>query len=98
MLRNASQFCRDAGHAAARVAAFVRRMVDELGGDQVGTIGRLELTPNVVNVIPGHALLTVDLRNTSEELLQAALDAEAVVAAGTRTTWPLRSSAAPCSW
>lgn len=69
---------RDAGHAAAQVVTFVRRMVDAMGGDQVGTVGKIDLTPNVVNVIPGHASLTVDLRNTTESGLQ---DAEARLAA-----------------
>jgi len=43
-----------------------------MGGDQVATVGVTELTPNLINVIAKAALLTVDLRNTSEQKLQYA--------------------------
>src|SRR6266851_3239026 len=54
----------DAACAAAEIALFVRRMAQELGGNQKGTVGRVELFPNLVNVIAERAVLTVDLRNT----------------------------------
>jgi N-carbamoyl-L-amino-acid hydrolase len=57
---------------AAEVTVFVRRPVRELGGHQVGTVGRVELHPNLVNVVPARAVLTVDLRNTDETVLQEA--------------------------
>jgi N-carbamoyl-L-amino-acid hydrolase len=62
----------DAGFAAASVAAFVRALATEMGGDQVATVGRMELSPNLVNVIARRALITVDLRNTDESLLREA--------------------------
>jgi N-carbamoyl-L-amino-acid hydrolase len=62
----------DAGHVAAEITTFVRRLVREIGGRQVGTVGKLDLSPNVVNVIPGRASLTVDLRNSDNDLLQEA--------------------------
>ena len=62
----------DAGWAAGSVIAFVRELAHELGGDQVATVGRIEFFPNLVNVVPNRAVLTVDLRNTSEALLQKA--------------------------
>ncbi|WP_419918895.1 Zn-dependent hydrolase [Candidatus Poriferisocius sp.] len=69
---------RDAGLAAARVAAFVHDLAGEFGPPQVATVGRLELHPNLVNVVASDAVLTVDLRNTDEALL---LEAEARLAA-----------------
>ncbi len=63
---------RDAGRAAAEIVAGVRAVADELGGAQVATVGALDLTPNLVNVVPSSARLTVDLRNTDEVLLQKA--------------------------
>jgi len=63
---------RDAGLAAAEVATFVRRLADELGADQVGTVGVVELGPNVINVIANRARVTVDLRNTDEAALKEA--------------------------
>ena len=63
---------RDPGYVAGEIVSFVRRVTSELGGDQVGTVGRLELSPNLVNVVPASATLTVDLRNTDEATLQEA--------------------------
>lgn len=63
---------RDAGYAAAAIAGFVRRLAGEIGGNQVGTVGAIELHPNLINVIAARARLTVDLRNTDEKALQEA--------------------------
>jgi N-carbamoyl-L-amino-acid hydrolase len=63
---------RDAGYVAAATSAFVRQLVLEMGGAQVGTVGVTELRPNLINVIASHARFTVDLRNTDEHLLQEA--------------------------
>ncbi len=60
---------RDPGYVAAAVAMFVRQLASELGGRQVGTVGRVELHPNLVNVVAATASLTVDLRNTDEATL-----------------------------
>lgn len=62
----------DAGWAAAAVAVHVRDMATRMGGRQVATVGRLDLAPDLVNVVAGSAVLTVDLRNTDEALLAAA--------------------------
>lgn len=61
---------RDAAAAAAGIVSYVRKLASEMGGGQRGTCGALELSPNVVNVIPGRAVLTVDLRNSDEEELR----------------------------
>jgi N-carbamoyl-L-amino-acid hydrolase len=63
---------RDPLHAAARVTTFVRDLTGDLGGDQVGTVGRMEVHPNLVNVVPAHVVMTVDLRNTDESVLREA--------------------------
>jgi N-carbamoyl-L-amino-acid hydrolase len=63
---------RDAGYVAAEVATYVRRLAQELGGHQVGTVGRLDLHPDLVNVVAARATLTVDLRNTDEPVLAEA--------------------------
>jgi N-carbamoyl-L-amino-acid hydrolase len=62
----------DAGYAAAALAVAVRRIATELGGAQVGTVGRLGIEPGLVNVVGGRATLTVDLRNTDADLLAEA--------------------------
>jgi N-carbamoyl-L-amino-acid hydrolase len=63
---------RDAGYAAARVVTFVRDLAHDLGGHQVGTVGRLDLHPDLVNVVAARATLTVDLRNTEQAVLEQA--------------------------
>ena len=62
----------DAGYVAAAIAVEARRLATQMGGDQVATVGVTEFKPNLVNVIPNHALLTLDLRNTDEALLKQA--------------------------
>ncbi len=59
----------DAGYVAAATSVFLRGLARELGGDQVATVGRATLHPDLVNVIPGRAVFTVDLRNTDEAVL-----------------------------
>ena len=63
---------RDAGYVAAEIATFARRLAGELGGAQVATVGRFEVRPDLVNVVPAGATLTVDLRNTDDAALQRA--------------------------
>ena len=63
---------RDAGYAAASVATFVRSLAEDLGHPQVGTVGMIDLHPNLVNVVAASATLTVDLRNTDNEVLTRA--------------------------
>lgn len=60
---------QDAGVAAARVIAFLDRLAREeyRAGATVGTIA---FGPNAINVIPGRARFTVDLRNPEETALQ----------------------------
>jgi len=62
---------RDAGYLAASVNVFVRALAQEMG-NQVGTVGALSLTPNLINVVPNRAVFTVDLRNTDEVKLKQA--------------------------
>ncbi|MBF0279517.1 MAG: Zn-dependent hydrolase [SAR324 cluster bacterium] len=62
----------DAGYCAAKIAVFARELALRMGGNQVATVGAIDLKPNLINVIPNHAVMTVDLRNTDEALLQEA--------------------------
>jgi N-carbamoyl-L-amino-acid hydrolase len=62
----------DAGYAAAAVVSFVRELTREMGGAQVATVGKVDLHPNLINVIAARATLTVDLRNTDEAMLMRA--------------------------
>lgn len=54
----------DAALVAAQVAVFARDIARRLGGRQLATVGAVQLSPNLVNVIAQKAVFTVDLRNT----------------------------------
>tara|TARA_Y100001958_G_C21178947_1_gene509217 strand:- start:802 stop:1344 length:543 start_codon:yes stop_codon:yes gene_type:complete len=62
----------DAGWVAGEITSYVRRLVNEIGGNQVGTVGKIDLVPNLVNVVASKATMTVDLRNTDDEILKDA--------------------------
>ena len=62
----------DPAYAASMIGVFLRELASSMGGNQVCTVGRIELVPNLVNVVPKSATVTVDIRNTDEDLLQHA--------------------------
>jgi N-carbamoyl-L-amino-acid hydrolase len=62
----------DAGYCAAAIGTFLRGLAREMGGSQVCTMGKVDLHPNLINVIAARATVTVDLRNTDEAALQDA--------------------------
>lgn len=62
----------DPAYVAAEITVFLRKLAGEFGGDQVCTVGKLDLFPNLTNVVPARATLTLDVRNTDEKLLQSA--------------------------
>ena len=63
---------RDPGVVAAAIVSGARALAREMGGSQVATVGRLDFTPDLVNVVPAKATMTIDLRNTDESALQQA--------------------------
>jgi N-carbamoyl-L-amino-acid hydrolase len=70
----------DALVAAADVVKAVRLIPLQIGNDMVGTVGWLDITPNIVNAIPGKAVFTADLRSPSEaDIDQALADLELAV-------------------
>jgi len=62
----------DPALVAAEITVFLRRLATEMGGHQVCTVGKVDLHPNLTNVVPARATLTLDVRNTDEELLRTA--------------------------
>lgn len=64
---------QDALVAASQLVLAVneigRRRDELLTGDQVATVGAMQLTPNVANTIPGQVELTVDMRDLSNDCL-----------------------------
>ncbi len=60
----------DPGFVAAACANFARELALDIGHPHVATVGRIELHPNLVNVVAASATFTIDLRNTDEQKLQ----------------------------
>jgi beta-ureidopropionase / N-carbamoyl-L-amino-acid hydrolase len=56
----------DALVAAADIIRGVREIPKKIGGDMVSTVGRLDVTPNIPNAIPGRVSMSIDLRAPDE--------------------------------
>lgn len=67
----------DPAYVAARITVFLRDLARRRGGHQVCTVGKIDVQPNLVNVVPRSATLTLDVRNTDENVLR---DAEREIA------------------
>jgi N-carbamoyl-L-amino-acid hydrolase len=62
----------DPAYVAAEITVFLRKLASEFSGDQVCTVGKIDIHPNLTNVVPAKATLTLDVRNTDESLLKQA--------------------------
>jgi len=60
----------DAGRAASRVAAELKELVQSIDGEAVANIGVMRFEPGAVNVIPGRADLTVEVRHLDEGVVR----------------------------
>ncbi|MCG7334755.1 allantoate deiminase [Sporosarcina sp. ACRSM] len=60
---------KDAVYAASQMIQGVIDKAIEYGDPLVATVGKIEVKPNIVNVVPGHALFTLDVRHTEKEIL-----------------------------
>jgi N-carbamoyl-L-amino-acid hydrolase len=56
---------QDALYAAALMVAEVRRIITAEPGRQVGTVGRLDVSPGAPNVIAGEVLFSLEIRDLS---------------------------------
>jgi N-carbamoyl-L-amino-acid hydrolase len=59
----------DPAYVASAISVFLRNLATRYGGNQVCTVGKIDLHPNLINVVPSTATLTLDVRNTDEALL-----------------------------
>ena len=62
----------DPAYVAAEITVFVRNLAKQMGGHQVCTVGKIDIHPNLTNVVAAKATITLDVRNTDEMLLQKA--------------------------
>jgi N-carbamoyl-L-amino-acid hydrolase len=87
---------QDALVAASHMTLAVREVVTSRRGGQVGTVGRLEVSPNSPNVIPGEVKFSIELRDLSPAKLKdlgATIGARAEqIARGTNTRIELTPS------
>ncbi|HKH11749.1 MAG TPA: Zn-dependent hydrolase [Rubrobacter sp.] len=60
-------FRQDAGLVAAECMLELERLAREAGGGTVGTVGEMELRPNLINAVPGQARFSLDVRGVDEE-------------------------------
>ena len=63
---------RDPAYVAAMMTVYLREIAERFGGDQVCTVGKIDIHPNLINVIPARATITLDVRNTDEDTLRDA--------------------------
>jgi N-carbamoyl-L-amino-acid hydrolase len=63
----------DALVAAAEVVRGVREIARKIGGNFVSTVGRLDVTPNITNAIPGRVTMSVDFRDPEDATVSRAL-------------------------
>jgi len=59
----------DAGRAAARAAAGLRELVQNVDPEAVANIGAMQFDPGGVNVIPGRAAFTLEVRHLEESVV-----------------------------
>ncbi|MCL4847829.1 MAG: Zn-dependent hydrolase [Acidobacteria bacterium] len=81
---------QDALVAASQLVLAVREIVTSEEGRQVGTVGRLDVSPNATNVVPGEVVAAIELRDLSADKLvrlgKAIEDRAARIARDTNTT------------
>ena len=58
---------QDAVLAGAQLALAVNKIVNSYEGNQVGTVGRFQSYPGAPNVIPGKVLMSLEIRDLSDE-------------------------------
>ena len=60
---------KDAVYAASQMIPGIINKAIEYGDPLVATVGKIEVQPNIVNVVPASALFTLDVRHTEKEML-----------------------------
>jgi N-carbamoyl-L-amino-acid hydrolase len=63
---------QDAGLAAAKMITSLRKIANNIGGEQRATCGMINFEPYAINVIPSKAVITIDLRNSDGPALKQA--------------------------
>ncbi len=87
---------KDALVAAAQMVLAVNKIGTDIPGDQVATVGYLNVSPNATNTVPGNVDFRIDLRDLSQthlEFLVSCIKREfAAIAAATDVEFTLRET------
>lgn len=60
---------KDAMDAASRMIVAINDIAVKYGDPLVATVGKVEVKPNIVNVVPGKVIFTIDCRHTHKDVL-----------------------------
>ena len=60
---------RDAVYAASHMVYEIINLAEQQGDPLVATVGKIEVKPNIVNVVPGQAIFTLDVRHTDKSAI-----------------------------
>lgn len=63
------EYRKDAVFAASHMIYETIRLAKQLRNSLVATVGKMEISPNSVNVVPGKAIFTVDVRHTDKTII-----------------------------
>ena len=66
---------RDALVTAAGLTLAVNRIAEDMPGRQVATVGRMEVWPSAINVIPGRVRMSLEIRDLESARIQSLFDA-----------------------
>lgn len=58
---------QDALLAGAKLTVAINEVIKSYEGSQVGTVGRMDVQPSAPNVIPGKVLMSLEIRDLSQE-------------------------------
>jgi acetylornithine deacetylase/succinyl-diaminopimelate desuccinylase-like protein len=91
----------DAGAVAAECILELERLATAAGKGTVGTVGEIAFDPSIINVVPGQARFSLDIRGTDEDAYRGVARAivafaeEAASRRGMTAAWTQRQTAPP---
>lgn len=65
----------DAGQAAAAAVAGLRQLVETVNEEAVANVGVMRFTPGGINIVPGEAAFTLEIRHSEEGVVREVLSA-----------------------
>jgi beta-ureidopropionase / N-carbamoyl-L-amino-acid hydrolase len=89
---------QDAGRAASRAAGELRDLVQRADAEAVANIGSMQFDPGGVNVIPGRARFTLEVRHLDERAVRHAVEAFRTRLEAICAEEGCRAEAEPLSW